>query len=246
MPNNLKVDFINGAFGELRISGITLNPSPEELEMALEVLEDMASESPYSSTGYYFEESPDPNTPHNVLRKFWRGFKTNLAIRLMPYFGKGFKPDGQLIKNANASLSQMYAGVATVPRIQAPARMPLGSGSSLKRWSRFAIPGDVAPISPETVRMYIDDVQTFTESFAAYLRDGETISSYTITADTGLTVSGDAIATGDTAIDYTVTADGSSDTGGDPLLELKIVITTSDSRLNTRIINFELIDSDIS
>lgn len=246
MPNNLKVDFINGAFSELRISGITLNPSPEELEMALEVQEDMASEAPFNATGYYFEEEPDPNTPHNVPKKFWRGFKTNLAVRLMPHFGKGFKPDGQLIKNANASLSQMYANTARVPQIQYPARMPLGHGSSLRRWSRFAIPWEVAPISPETVRMYIDDVRSFTESFASYLLLAETISSYTIETDTGLTVSGDALDSDSTAITFTVTATGSSETDGDPLLELKIVVTTSGGRKNTRIINFELLDSDIS
>jgi hypothetical protein len=248
LADNLKVDFINGAFSELRISGITLNPSSEEHKKALDILEDMASEPPFNATGYYFEDDPDPNTPHNVPRKFWRGFKTNLAIKLMSHYGKGFKPDQVLISQARGALSSIYAGVARIPQIQYPSRMPLGRGTILKagRWSRFSIPQDVAPISPETIRMYIDDVRTFSESFASYLLNGETLSSYTITADTGLTISDDALNDDSTAVNYTITATGSSETGGDPLLELKIVATTSDSRIETRIINFELLDSDIS
>jgi len=241
LPNNLKVDFLNEAFSQLRISGITINPSVEELEKALERLEDMASEIPFSQTGYYFEEDPDPNTPHNVPRKYWQGFKTNLALRLMPDFGKGFNPDKSLVSQANASLSSIYAGTAQRPQIQYPSRMPSGKGTA--RWSRFFVPSAVAPISPETVRMYIDDVQDFIESFAAQMLSGETISSYTIEADTGLTIGGDV--SGDSTVSFTVTATGTSDTGGDALLELKIQITTSEARKITRIINFELLDSDI-
>lgn len=242
MPNNLKSDLINGAFSQLRISGMTINPNGDDLELALERLEDMASESPFCETGYYFEEDPDLNTPHNVPRKCWQGFKTNLAVRLMPDFGKGRQPDAVLQKQANAGLSTISAFTAKIPFTQYPTRMPKGRGYGYQ--NRFFRPEDIAPISCETRRMYIDDVQTFTESFADYLRSGETISSYTITSDTGLTVSGDSNT--NTAVSFTVTATGTSSTGGDPLLELKIVVTTSDSRLKTKIINFELIDSDIT
>lgn len=241
MPSNTKGDLINGAYSQLRISGITRNPTPEDLELALDRLEGMASQTPFSRTGYAFEDEPDPNTPHNVPRKYWQGFTTNLAVRLMPDFGKGEKLDQSLLRQANASLSYMSAGTARVQRTQYPPRMPMGSGS---RWGRFFIPVEVAPVSPETVRMYIDDIRSFSESFAAYLLDGETISSYTIDSDTGLTITADANA--DPDITYTIRADGSSSSGGDPLLEVKIVITTSGGRKETRIINFELIDSDIT
>jgi hypothetical protein len=245
MPSNLKGDFVNGAFSQLRISGITVVPSPEDLELALERLEDMASESPFSSTGYYFEDEPDPNTPHNIPRKYWQGFKAILALRLMPDFGKGAAPDPMLIKQANAGLSTISAGTARIQQIQYPARMPKGSGTTLRsgRWTRFFTPEVLAPIVPETVRMYVDDIRSFTESFASYLLDGETISSYTIDSDTGLTITADANA--DPDITYTIRADGSSPTGGDAFLQVKIVVTTSGGRKETRIINFELLASDI-
>lgn len=244
MPDNTKGDIINLAYSQLRIGGITTSPTAFDYATALDRLEDMASEYPFCATGYFFEDEPAMATPHNVPRRLWQGFKACLAVRLMPDFGRGMKPDQLLMKQANAGLSAISAYVAKIQPVQYPVRMPTGSGSRYPSDSRFFSEESVAPISCATKRMYIDDVQEFTESFAAYLRSGETISSFVITADTGLTVSGDAI--NGSGIDFTITATGSSETGGDPLLELKIVITTSDSRKNTRILNFELLDSDIS
>ena len=67
-----KGDIINRAFSALRISGITADPSPEDLELALGKLENMAAELAGRNihTNFAFEDDPDPNTPHNMERKF--------------------------------------------------------------------------------------------------------------------------------------------------------------------------------
>jgi len=93
--------------------------------------------------------------------------------------------------------------------------------------------------------MYIDDVEDFVEHYDAWLNDGEVISSYTIEADTGLTVSGDTISDSETDIEYTVTATGIDDSTDSPLLRIKIVVTSDASRILTRIINFELKSSEL-
>lgn len=246
MSSNLKGDFIVGAFSQLRISGLTVDPSPEDAELALQRLEDMGSEIPFVSTGYYREDLPDPNTPHNVDRKFWNGFHTCLAIRLMPDFGKGFQPDPILMKQASAALSQMYCQTAQRPQMQYPSRMPRGSGTTRRwyRWTNFFIPESVAPISPDTIQMYIGDISDFTESFASYLLSGETIASVTITATDGLTVT--TSSNTDSDVTYTIQAVGTTDSSGNPLLQLKMVVVTSSGRQVTRIINFDLTDSTIS
>ena len=244
--NNTKGDILNRAFSALRISGITVDPSPEDLELALGKLENMAAEFNGRNicTNYTFEDEPDPNTPHNMDRKFWHSYDVNLAVRLMPDYGKGAKPDVTLIRQASAGISFLSSATALVKEVQHPNRMPVGSGSIIgHRWSRFFNTQNEAPNTCLTKTMYIGDITDFIEHFDSYLIDGEDIDSYTIEANTGITITADANNTPD--INYTVQADGASDGSGISLLYVKIVITTSDGRVETRIINFRILSSDI-
>jgi hypothetical protein len=147
-----------------------------------------------------------------------------------------------MAQNGYSFLSSDTAVVTPVPY---PSRMPRGSGSSLRynRWQRYYQPTATAPTSAETITMYIDDINDFVEHFDSYLASGETISSYTIEADNGLTIVSDSLSTPD--ISYRIQADGNNDTASDDYLEVKIVATTSTGRKETRIINFRLLASDI-
>jgi hypothetical protein len=105
--------------------------------------------------------------------------------------------------------------------------MPIGSHNSRRslRWSRFYIPEPQAPLSAETIIMYINDIKAFSESFVSYLNAGEVIASYTIEADDGLTITTSANAT--PLITYTIQADGLTSGGSITLRQVKIVATTS-------------------
>jgi len=237
-----KGDILNRAFSALRISGITANPSPEDLELGLMKLENMAAEFQARNicTGFYLEDDPDPNTPHNMDRKFWHSFDVLLAVRLMPDYGKGEIPDVALIRQASAAYSFLSSSTAKVKQVPYPDRMPTGSDS---RWERFfAVQGE-APSSGLTNTMYVDDRRTFVEHFDSILVTGETIASFTISANTGLTINSSSLATPD--VTYNITADGSPDGSGSPYLSVKIVATTSTGRIETRIINFKVISNDI-
>ncbi|MEE9311617.1 MAG: hypothetical protein V3V10_04315, partial [Planctomycetota bacterium] len=63
--SHLKGDTINSAYSRMRISGITAQPTPEDLEVALERMEGMAARwfKKNINTGYNFEDEPDPNSP---------------------------------------------------------------------------------------------------------------------------------------------------------------------------------------
>jgi hypothetical protein len=229
----------------MRISGITVDPSGEDLTLALSRLESMAAEFEGRNiiTDYNFEVEPLTGSLHNLERKFWFAYEANLSVRLHPDFGK--QPSPILVIQQQAAYSFLVANTAPFREIKYPARMPIGSHNSRRslRWSRFYIPEAQAPLSAETIIMYINDIKAFSESFVAYLDAGEVISSYTIEADDGLTITIDANAT--PLITYTIQADGLTSGGSITLRQVKIVVTTSAGRVETRIINFSLLDSEI-
>ena len=236
----LKIDAINDAYSQLRISGLTVAPTPEDLEIALDRLEGMASEWAERNicSQYNFEDEPDPNSDTNVKRGFKQAFATNLAIRLIPDFGKAVDPI--LSAQASQSLSNLSARSAydRIKKAEYPTRQPLGSGNTLRwyRWRRFYWSGAVAPTSCKTVTMFIDDVDDFVEHFDAYLNldDNESLSQVDFTMDSGLSLESSSF----DAVDVNYRIKAISNNGGTQ--QLVIVVTTSTGRVETRIINFEL------
>lgn len=232
-----KIDFIVDAYSQLRISGLTVDPTPEDLELALMRQENMAAEwdSKTVDVNYNFEDQPDPNSPTNVIRAYWQAFATNLAARLIPDFNKVVPP--ALMAQAMQSYSSMSGRVhlANLQQVQNSSRMPRGSGNTNKynRWARFY--SNFTTTSDRTVDMFIGDVNDFTEHFDSYLNDSETISSYSIVADTGLTILSDAQVDAD--INYQVRADSANNSS---VKQITIIITTSAGRIQTRVTLFTL------
>ena len=236
----LKGDRINDAYSQMRISGLTVNPTPEDLEIALMRLENMMAEfqSRNICADYNFENSPDPNSPTNVERWAWHGISTNLAIRLIPDFNKAVPQI--LITQANQSLSNMSGQSALVREINYPNRQPRGRGNTTRynRWAKFYHPQEEAPLSCATIIMTLDDVDDFIEHFDSYLNSGEVISSYAITADSGLSIVNDSLTSPD--VFYRIKAIGAIDTTSNSFQQVKIVATTDAGRIETRLINFEI------
>lgn len=235
-----KVDLINGAYSQMRISGLTVQPTPEDLSLALDRLESMMAEffGRNICVNYNFEDTPDPNTDHNVDRKHWFSIETNLAMRTLADFGKEIPPT--LLGYARAGYSFLSASTAPRKQVPYPHRQPRGSGSTLRfnRFQRYYRPQAEAPQSCESNTMYVDDINDFVESFESYLKDPETVSSYTIEADTELTIVSSSLTSPN--VDYQIRADEAGD-----LFQVKIIATTSLGRKETRIINFKILDADI-
>jgi hypothetical protein len=234
MSQNFKVDRINAAYSKLRISGVTVDPTPEDLELALQELENMMSEINIS-IGYNFEDEPDPNSPLGVDRKYWNMINTNLAIRLIADFNKAVP--GALVAQANQSMSAAvgYAAADRVRQVQYPSRMPSGSGNTNRfgRWYRFAHPVQLPPNDKETVIVEPGDVDDYRVDFSAYLGE-EVISSYVIEATNGLTV--DSSSNDTPVINYRVTvADGAQ-----VWQQVKVTITTDLGRVQYQTVDFEV------
>lgn len=241
----LKGDIINGAFSKMRISGLTVSASPQDNALAIDRLEDMAAEFAGRNiiTDYNFEDDPDTGSTHNLDRKFVDSYKSNLAVRLFPDFGKGMQPDPVLMSQAQQGFSFLSAITAPRRQTQYPSRMPRGSGSTrLNRWNRYYQPVDEAPLSSATNTMFIGDTDDFTEHFDSWLKDGDLLDTYTIEADEGLTINSDGLNNDLTDVNYRITATGNADTNTNTRLDVTIQATSMDGRVATRVINFELVE----
>ena len=238
MSDNLKVDLINGAYSQLRISGLTVIPSENDNVLALRRLEGMMNEFSKRNicVGYNFEDAPDINSTCGVDSAYWFAIECILAGRLLADFGKGKEPDPVLLLNARAGMSFLYSSTATPVQTQYPSRQSIGAGNTLRfgRTKKFYTPVDEAPPTCATNNMIVGDIDNFIEHFDSYLIDTEVISAYTITSDTGLTIVSDSNT--DTDVNYQVSAVGPAKA----LLQVKIVVTTDSGRITTRLIDFSL------
>lgn len=234
----LKSEIINDAFSQLRISGLTVVASPKNNETALERLEDMAEELEGRNMcmGYNFEEEPDPNSQMGTPKKFNYMFKTNLAFRLAADFGKMVPQT--LIAMASSSMSSASSAIAAanIRQVQPSRRMPLGSGNHRNtRYRRYQFPDPLPPNQCATNKLLIGNTQDYIETFDVYLGD-EIIDTYEITSDAGLTIVSDSNT--DTEVSYRINAIDNSTQG--IWQQVKITIMTSTSRIETRLINFEI------
>lgn len=225
-----KVDIIRGAYSQLRISGLTRSPTPEDLELALTRLENMAAEwDTVNDTGYNFEDTPNPNSVSGIMRGFRQCYETNLAVRLIPDFNKD--PPATLLSQAVQSLSRMI-GLLAAQRIRQtpyPDRQPLGSGNTYRysRWARFYRSSD-APLADSSSSIYDGDVRDYKEHYSAYLQDGEEIETYSIVVDSGLVLVDDSIS--EETISYRLRGDASTES----VSQVTIIVETGTGRIETR------------
>lgn len=200
----LKVELLQEAFVEMRISGITVDPTPGDLELGLVKLESMAAEFDARNicTGFVFEDEPDPNTESGISLAARQAFVTSLALRMLAAFGK--PAPMELSKQAAQSLSALGVLLAVKRETPYPTRQARGSGNTLRfsRWWRFYKGGDQAPISCSTQQISREEINDFSADFSGYLDDGETIDSYISDSTAGLTMLSETLT--DAVIDYRV------------------------------------------
>lgn len=236
----LKVDRITAAYSKLRISGLTVIPNPSDLELALGELENMMAElaSRGIEVGYNFEEVPDPNSDLNAPQEFWNMIATNLATRLIPDFNKEVSPVLYAQASQSLSMASNICARNRIRQVQYPSRMPIGSGNRLyARWQRFYSDfGEFPPNVPSTLFIMQGETNDFEESFAAYLRTDEYIRVFEVVADPGLSVVSSTLLDG--VITYRLSAP--IDLAVGVWQQVKISVTTTEGRVEIRVINFQV------
>lgn len=238
-----KIDIINGAYEELRISGQTVTPNPSELAMALRRLESMMAQffSQWNlNIGYNFEVNPNLNSQTNVDLSFEDMMRTSLAIRLCAAFGKDIPESlDRMASNAFSNAVSTYQAY-NLQMVQPSYRMPIGNGNQYRGvfWNRFSQPVVYPPNVAQTNNIIQGEQFNYQESFAAWLGTN-TISSYTIVCDPLLTIVTSANAS--PLITYTITAPLGVTASRGPWQQVNITVTDSASRVDTRIINFAVV-----
>ena len=232
-----KVELVNRAYKQLRISGLTTQPQPEEIQDALETLEDMMQEfkSRNICSSYVFEQAPLPNTDSRLEPQYNQAVETNLAVRLVDMYG--LEIPRTLNTQAIQSLSNWSARSARVNPVNSPNTMPRGSGNTFRfsNWRRFTHQANNAPISCSTFQMKLLEINNFPYSFVDYLNDGETIVSWKTKVDNGLDLLNIAEADGVFALNVKALYEGYNG--------ILLTITTSEGRVNPQALNFNVTNS---
>lgn len=241
MAATRKVDFINGAYSQMRISGLTVNPDTFDLSTGLGRLENMMRLfcSRNLCTDYNFTENPDLNDYTNVDSVFNLMIESNLATKLCPDFGKEIPVSLKLLADSTLSAGSGVSALAILQPVPYPQRMPRGSGTTQKfsTWINYQRTQAPPPESCSTHDIYIDDINDYTENWTEYLDSGETISSFTIVADQGLLLVSSSL----TSPVVYFRAKGISQQMSGNWQQVKIKVTTSAGRINTRLVNFNVI-----
>lgn len=237
-----KIEIVNAAYSRARISGLTVNPTPEDISLALRRLENMAAqwEAQDICTGYNFEDEPESNSVHNIPRKWWNAYESNLAGRILSDFGKA--PNPMLVNEMRGSFSMLNSQTSTPAEVLPSRRQPIGSGN---RWNNHKKYYHTVPVKAkdcEVNTMYVDDVNDYIEQFDSFVDFGETVASFTVEADTGLTIVSSSLTSPD--VSYRIKAVG-TDSSSDNFLRVKIVATMSTGRIETRFANFEVLNADL-
>lgn len=235
-----KNDVIQGAGEELRISGLTVQLTPSQELASLNRLESMMAElfnGRNFDVGYNFEDVPDLNSQTYVERTHEPFMRTNLAVRMIPFFNKQVPPELKQLASASWSSSLAVVKSQQIQQIQAPRRMPRGSGNTYKQlfYNRFFVPDPLPPTMAGNESLFEGETNDFFQDYSAWLR-GNTISSFTITVDPRLTL--DSSSNADPRIDYRITANTQTSDGTWQLV--KITVTDSAGRTEIRLVSFEV------
>ncbi|MBL4800224.1 MAG: hypothetical protein JKY50_22740 [Oleispira sp.] len=240
---NTKIDLVAGAYSRMRISGLTIDPTPEDTTLALRRLELMMAEweGRNITMQYRFaidEGDIDPNSETGILLKYQDSIESNLAVKLSPDFGMDVPMSlGQAASLSLSSVSSMIAA-DNIRMVQPPTRQPIGDATTSRQriYQRFYRPAPQPPQDAELHDMFTGDINLYEEDYTSYLIGDETIVSTLFKVDVGLNLITDAIV--DQRVLYTIQA--LSPTASGVWQVVRIILTTSTGRVTTRLINFDV------
>lgn len=134
MPN--KGDIVSQAYVQMRISGITSKATPEDSLLGLQVLESMMLSWTNKGLNLGWQKSedminPDPQDDTGLADNAYEAAYLNLAVKLMPAFGKA---PNDLLRQAQDAYSGLFS--AELPTYKPNPYMPIGQGEICSVYDR--------------------------------------------------------------------------------------------------------------
>lgn len=182
-----KGEIVNAAFRKATISGITTQPTGDELSGAMETLEDMMRqlESHNACLPYNYEDEPCLSSESGIPQQWYHAVQSRLAVLLCSDFG--LQPSQTLAGQARAAWTNMIGKLTKPSHIGQTRRMPRGSGNTFRAplWVRYYQSETKAPINCDTIKIKVGETYPFEINFDGVLSDGEVIQSFSIAENTG-------------------------------------------------------------
>lgn len=233
-----KNELVLESYDQLRISGLTSNPTPSEITIAIRRMDSMISgwQNKGLCLGYNKTENYsniDPNQNSGLLDSDILAVVLNLAKTLAAIFGK------QLTIIALSEAKAAYDGLFSAELItrEADTFQPVGAGNKIYGTSvefDYQSPEENAPINCAVNDMVAGETGPVTTDFERYLLevDGDTIVSYT-------TEDGDLVKLlSDSILGSIVTLNVEASLSG--YGQIIVTITTSSGRILPRAVEFNV------
>lgn len=189
----LKIDIVLAAYEELRISGLTSNPTPTEVKSAVRRLDNMMLgwKNKNLCLSYIRSESYsdiDPNQDSGINDVDMFAVVANLAKNLCAMFGKACHQ--QTVIDAKEGYDNLFSAV--IPERESNPYLPKGTGrpfgNNYAQRFKFQDNDKSAPDNCETFDLLVGQTDYFSVDFNRYLLDGNTIDSFTIEDGQGVSV----------------------------------------------------------
>jgi len=187
-----KGDLVNGALALMRISGLTRQPTPEDLQTGLEVADDYAAELsvmlpiPYIQPATYGQSDPSDNS--GLTPQMAGAFKKLLVGQLLGFYGKEIPPSVGI--TATQGLKALEHLLVDVPLAQNPSTLPVGSGNEYNVFGRkfYSEAGDNNGAS----YVFQDDVWNYTRDFSEWLVDATLVSVDWTVSKSGIVIASES------------------------------------------------------
>ena len=189
----LKIDIVLAAYEELRISGLTSSPNPEEIVTGVRRLDNMIlgwknKNLCLSYIGSVSYSDIDPNQDSGINDTDMFAIVANLAKNLCAIFGKACHP--QTLIDAKEGYDNLFSVV--IQGRESDPYMPKGSGrafgNTFAQRYKFQDNDKNAPDNCETLDLLVGQTDYFSVDFNRYLLDGNTIESFTIEDGQGVSI----------------------------------------------------------
>lgn len=189
----LKIDIVLAAYQELRISGLTSSPNPEEITTAVRRLDSMILGwknknlcPSYIRSVSYSDIDPNQDSGINDVDMF--AIVANLAKNLCAMFGKICHV--QTMIDAKEGYDNLFSSI--VPERESDPYMPKGTGrpfgNTFAHRYKYQSNDKNAPDNCDTLDLVVGQTDFFSVDFNRYLLEDNVIDSFTIKDGQGVEV----------------------------------------------------------